>query len=112
MSSHSSRSFSSSSGEVRIEYDFLSNQILGLINDMPPTPPEDEPEDNSQPKMGKEIVPIDWAQKEKWKDLQEPFLHIPAEIHLLIFAHLNPIDAVVCLTNAHISWHQLTSSSA
>lgn len=103
MSSHSSR-LSPSSPEVRVEYDYMSNQALGLIidvnemNDRPPTPPEDDLDQLEEPcpKKGKEIPRIDWAQKEKWKDLQEPFLHLPAEIHLLIFGLLNPIDAVVC----------------
>jgi len=96
MLSRSSQSTPSSSEDVRIEYDFLSNQTLGLVNDLPPTPPEDEPENNLRPRKGKEIARIDWEQKEKWKELQEPFLHLPAEIHLLIFGLLNPVDAVVC----------------
>jgi len=74
----------------------MSNQVLGLVNNMPPMLLEDAPDEGRRNKKGKEIARIEWVQKEKWKDLQEPFLHLPVEIHLLIFTFLNPVDAVVC----------------
>jgi len=95
MSSYTSHSSPTSLELFPVEYDFASHRTLGLINDMPLTPPADEPEDDHRPRTVRQFARIDWAQNEKWKDLPEPFLHIPAEIHLLIFALLNPIDAVV-----------------
>ena len=95
MSTHSFRSSPSSAQEVRYEYGFIFNQAFGLDRVMPPTPPEDKSGEDPLLEKGEGTSCIEWAQKERWKDLQEPFLHLPVEIHLLIFSLLNPIDAVV-----------------